>query len=376
MESALLVLDPDGDVVLVVEIPDGLEEAEEPIPLEAQPEEDIWRSPPTRTETPASANEPPSWDDGVTDDGTPPEEEHVVDESFGESSHDIGRPKIRMRVSSSHLRLASPYFKRMFQSGWPEGDALRVEGRAEVRLQNDEDPDALLIILNIIHGHTRRVPGVVDLTMLTKIAVLVDFYECYEAVEIFSNMWIDSLKGDLPQSISTKLTQWIWVTWVFSKPQQFKAATQIAGRQNKGPIETDGVPIPQKVVEQIDQQRQKSIDRIISALDDLLDHFKSDNVHCSFECDSILLGALTKEMKSKKLSSQYLRPQFLGLSYEDAVDKVRNIRSPSWYAYGRYHYDEHGCNIGTHVKPVLASLDDFMCGLDLKDFPSRQGEDA
>jgi len=250
MESTLLVLDPDGDVVLVVEILDNLEEDEESISLEAQPEEDIPPSPPTRAETPASANEPPSWDDGVADDDAPPEEEHVADESFGESSHDIGRPKIRMRVSSSHLRLASPYFKRMFQSGWPEGNALRVEGRVEVRLQNGEDPDALLIILNIIHGHTRRVPGVVDLTMLAKIAVLVDFYECYEAVEIFSNMWIDSLKEDLPQSISTKLTQWIWVAWVFNKPKQFKAAMRIAGRQNKGPIETDGLPIPQIVVGQ------------------------------------------------------------------------------------------------------------------------------
>ena len=82
-------------------------------------------------------------------------------------------------------------------------------------------------------------------------------------------------------------------------------------------------------------------------------------------------------MKTKKLSSQHLKPQFLGLSYEDVVDKVRNIRSPSWYTHARYHhYDAHGCNIGTHVEPILASLDDFMCGLDLKDFPSRQGRDA
>ena len=116
-----------------------------------------------------------------------------------------------------------------------------------------------------------------------------------------------------------------------------------------------------------------SIDRIISALDDLLDYFKSDDVHCSFECDSILLGTLTKEMKSKELSSQHLRPQFLGLSYEDAVDKVKNIRSPNWYSRPRHC---HECNIGTHVEPILTSLDDCMCGLDLKDFPSRQGRDS
>jgi hypothetical protein len=104
-----------------------------------------------------------------------------------------------------------------------------------------------------------------------------------------------------------------------------------------------------------------------------LDSFNSDDAHCSFECDSILLGVLTKEMKSKELSRQHLRPQFLGLSYEDAVDKVKNIRSPNWYSFIR---NRHQCNIGTHVEPILTSLDDFMCGLDLKDFPSRQGGDA
>ena len=301
MESTHLVLDPDGDVVLVVEIPHDLEEAEEPISLEAQPalieppKEDISPSPSTKTfkkkgkkgkktcvrsetppppnppsptpplrfgfeptseeeprteETPASANEPPPWDDGVADNDTPPKEEHVADESFGESSHDIGRPKIRMRVSSSHLRLASPYFKRMFQSGRPEGDALRAEGRAEVHLQNDEDPKALLILLNIIHGHTRTVPRSVDLRMLTKIAILVDFFECYETIEVFSDMWINVFKDSLPQSIGKDLTRWIWISWVFNNQDQFKAVTRIAERQSTGPIETHGFPIPDIVIGQ------------------------------------------------------------------------------------------------------------------------------
>ena len=235
MESTLLVLDPDGDVVLVVEVPDDLEEAEEE---------------PGTEETPESANEPPSWDDGVADDDTPPKGEHVADESFGESSHDTKRPKIRMRVSSSHLRLASPYFKRMFQSGWLEGDALRAKGLAEVHLQNDEDPNALLILLNIIHGHTRAVPRSVDLRMLAKIAILVDFFECYETIEVFSDMWINVFKGSLPQSIGKDLTRWIWICWVFNKPNQFKAVTRIAEQQSTGPIETYGFPIPNIVIGQ------------------------------------------------------------------------------------------------------------------------------
>ena len=313
MADTLHELDPDGEVVLIVDIhqkwkkggkgkkamkrtswsplpvieTDGEPAAEEAAPEEA-PEEASYEEPAYEvgvTEEPAaeyimeepaveySMEEPPAEYaveepateealESTTENNSPaaeypsPKEDYLVEEpvvnekAHGESSYDTWGPKVRIQVSSSHLRLASPYFKRMFRSGWLEGDTLRIQRRVEIRLRNGEDPDALLIILNIIHGHTRSVPRVVDLTMLTKIAVLVDFYECYEAVEIFSNMWIDSLEGDSPQSISTKLTQWIWVTWVFNKTHQFKAATQIARRQSKGSIETDGLPIPQIVLGQ------------------------------------------------------------------------------------------------------------------------------
>jgi hypothetical protein len=57
----------------------------------------------------------------------------------------------------------------------------------------------------------------VDLEMLTKLAVLVDYYACYEAVEIVSDMWVDGLKGTLPTAYSKDLVRWLFISWVFQK---------------------------------------------------------------------------------------------------------------------------------------------------------------
>ena len=59
-----------------------------------------------------------------------PKEDHLIEEpavnekAHREPSYDTWGPKVRMRVPPSHLRLAPPHPKRMFRSGWLEGDAL------------------------------------------------------------------------------------------------------------------------------------------------------------------------------------------------------------------------------------------------------------
>jgi hypothetical protein len=115
----------------------------------------------------------------------------------GEVRDSEKRPKsehIRIRVSSKHLILASPYFRSMLQGDFKEGVDLRTTGAAEIRLVGGH-PAALLILLNIIHGHTRRVPRNVDFRMLTRIAVLVDKYQFHEVAEMFTDTWVEKLKG-------------------------------------------------------------------------------------------------------------------------------------------------------------------------------------
>jgi hypothetical protein len=152
-----------------------------------------------------------------------------------------------MRVSSSHLALASPYFKRMLRGGWKEGHTLRSDGGVHLDVK-EWDHEALLILMNIIHGHTRKVPRLVSLEVLAKIAVLVDYYECVEVVEVFSDMWINQLEKQPPRIYSRDLILWICISWVFRLSKQFTVATRIALKQSRGPIQTLGLPIPGGVV--------------------------------------------------------------------------------------------------------------------------------
>lgn len=85
-----------------------------------------------------------------------------------------------------------------------EGQALRPEGHVELRI-NEQDTKAMLIILNIIQGKSREVPTVMNLNMLTKLTVIVNYLECLEVVEPFSDRRVDNLKGDIPTTYSNEL---------------------------------------------------------------------------------------------------------------------------------------------------------------------------
>jgi hypothetical protein len=224
-------LTPRGDVLLVLELR-----------CDQLPSLDV----------PASEDVPVSEDVLVSDDPIVVEEPTVSEESppykdvSSYSDNDLDQLEVRIRVSSGHLRLASTYFDKMLGGGWLEGSTLRNDGCVEVRLQNDseKDPSAFLILLNIIHGHTRKVPRALDLKMLTRLAVLVDYYDCHEVIEVFSDIWIDGLKNALPKTYSADLVRWVWISWVFNKSEQFRDAMRIAQRQSKGAIKTYWLPIP------------------------------------------------------------------------------------------------------------------------------------
>lgn len=90
----------------------------------------------------------------------------------------------------------------MLQGDLLEGKTLRFTSSVEVL--PEDDPSAVLHLMDIIHGRTRRVPRLVDLRTLTQLTVLVNYYQFHEAVKVFSDMWLDALRSnclDLTQRI-------------------------------------------------------------------------------------------------------------------------------------------------------------------------------
>jgi hypothetical protein len=108
-------------------------------------------------------------------------------ESKGQNSCEI-----HYRVSFSHLIQSSPWFKRVLgKGGWSESRA--VDGRYRI-VAEDWDETALLTVLNIVHLRNRQVPKVVSLEEMAKIGVIADYYECGEAIEMFTTLWTQNLK--------------------------------------------------------------------------------------------------------------------------------------------------------------------------------------
>ena len=150
-------------------------------------------------------------------------------------------------MSSKHLTLASPIFKIMLQPKFKEGLQLHSHGYAELPLP-DDNPAALLILLNLIHGQFRKVPRKIDLWMLTELAVLVDKYELLETTEMLLDYWLQHLKGTIPVVLNDDLLPWICISRVFRKPDIFEKVTKVAQLESEGLLEVSEWPIPEHVL--------------------------------------------------------------------------------------------------------------------------------
>ncbi|CAN9266257.1 unnamed protein product [Alternaria alternata] len=229
---------------------------------------------------------------------------------------------IHYHVSSRHLMLASPVFKRALnRDGFTESVRNEIDGFFHVQA-SDWDPEAFLIVLQILHGRNKQVPRKVSLDMLAKIAILEDYYTFGESLDVFTEMWVQELmKVSVPKVYCRDLVLWIWVAWLFDKDQQFKQATTVAIKQSTEALRTLHLPIPAILSDEIDNTRYQAIEFVIEALHGRLERYRSADYVCpsdanqSFMCGSFLFGSLTKELSRLELMSPRPEVPFPGLSF-------------------------------------------------------------
>jgi hypothetical protein len=154
---------------------------------------------------------------------------------------------LHLKVSSKHLSLASRRFKRMLTGDWKEAQIVHQDGCRHMILEGF-DSSALKLLLDIIHGKTRRVPRSLDLEMLAKVSVLVDDFECHDELEVFTDIWLDNMPRMPPSEYHRDLVLWILISSVFHKSKLFKSATCTAILQSNGRIQTLGLPVRQIIV--------------------------------------------------------------------------------------------------------------------------------
>jgi hypothetical protein len=226
MEGSFHELDPDGDVVLVLNKQDT--------------DFAVWDE--------STANPSLSIQGKAT---APPIAQENNSQQSALASASMDEPPAAelptsFKVSSRHLILASPYFRRMLKGGWKESQTLNTDGFVSIPVL-DADPQAMLILLNIIHGHASKIPRIITVEMLAKIGILVDYYECSDALDIISDVWIAHYKT-MPGPYCRETALWMCIGLCFRKARQFQLATQIAIRSSRAPIHSLGMPIPMGII--------------------------------------------------------------------------------------------------------------------------------
>lgn len=102
---------------------------------------------------------------------------------------------MKIQVSSPHLTLASPVFKAMLRGNFAEGKALAETGAIELMLP-DDNGEAMLILMNLIHGKFFSVPKAITRGLIGEIAILVDKYQLHEVVHSYTETWMSPQNGN------------------------------------------------------------------------------------------------------------------------------------------------------------------------------------
>ncbi|KFA49268.1 hypothetical protein S40293_08319 [Stachybotrys chartarum IBT 40293] len=238
MKQSPYLLDPEGDIELTLRCPNSqeLQWSTQDLVIQTQKDQQLIWWPESDEELPVSSTKKGKKKKKR------PEEKHEslpeftllspAEEEYGQtpSLRDIesttaegggfGAP---VEFPSQDVSAADP---NEAQLSLDESTSYQKDGTApEIRMReglhkiyvHDWDAEALVIVFDIIHGHHRSVPRSISLEMLAKTAAIVDYFGCHEAVDIFADVWIQSLKGQIPKSYGKESILWLSISCVFSR---------------------------------------------------------------------------------------------------------------------------------------------------------------
>ncbi|EKJ72064.1 hypothetical protein FPSE_07754 [Fusarium pseudograminearum CS3096] len=296
----------------------------------------------------------------------------VQDWDYGETCQlPLEKIDIRMLVSGKHLELASPIFKTMLTGPFIEGNADSSGVRRITA--SDWDPQAFYIVLSIMHGYHRDVPRSISFDLLVKVAMIANYYDCLESVEVYTDMWLKTFESELPEVYGRDCILYLFLSWVFSRPIMFQRMTQLALRHSQKVIEAEDFPLPADIIEAIDISRQSALAEIFSAVYALFDLLQGDE-ECYFECSSMLLGVLTKELGIRGILYPRNAPPFNGFSIEGSQEMIWELRKPTWHRGPNWL--SHSCCIQDRLSMSLAKVESNLHVFNLQDFQSVKNHDG
>ncbi|KAI0601353.1 hypothetical protein F4775DRAFT_541715 [Biscogniauxia sp. FL1348] len=361
MASApMKILDPNGDLLIIVTAPANAFA--------------VWDESQYDT-TSAAEDEEDRVSIVMEETGIFPEERETVASSTDDDDGNAPGSELRMRASSSHLALASQRFGRMLKNAWPDLAVVHEEDGLRHWETEAVDLAAFETVMDIIHGHNRRVPRAVDLEMFAKVAVVVDDLQCHEAVEVIVDMWLSKLEQSVPPQklpYSRDLVLWILIATVFSRAEIFRSCTYTAIMESTGPMPSLELPIRGKIIDTLESRRLLYLDSIMDILSEVEDRLNGTEYYCCFWCDSVLLGAVIKQMRMKGLLTPRILRLYTGLSISRTMKLVQEFElsriqgCSNWRKMAKYCYNGIEKGFTELLVDRIQLLKDEIQGIDLK----------
>jgi hypothetical protein len=91
----------------------------------------------------------------------------------------------------------------------------------------------------------------------------------------------------------------------------------------------------------------------------------ADPDKCSFECSSMQLGSLVKEMHVQGLNSFKSARPFYGCSIKWLEQTISNFRTPRWSHVDGF--SRHQCRLDGKIKPAMKEILETLQGIKLGD---------
>ncbi|EWG41193.1 hypothetical protein FVEG_15245 [Fusarium verticillioides 7600] len=298
--------------------------------------------------------------------------------------------QVVFRVSAKHLCLASPVFRRMIQGQFKESEP-NEQGLFEIRT-SEWDAEALLIILDIIHGHHSSVPKRPSLDVIAQIGIIADYYDCLEVVKTFFQHWhltmkiwenysirpsgttgalalLDPTACGLPplpgrvKPFDDEATIGLFMAWIVQDHARFRDLTVSAVVTTDALVET-ALPIPAKIFEAIYNQSCQIIDYLVSKIYNLKDDLEAGRVGCYPLCSWRLREVFMSRMGIRGLPM--IKPESPLRCY-NTVSSVVSIIDYLGYKYPIWRC---GCELKSpyNLRLYTQDLSNLVSGLDLNDF--------
>lgn len=121
------------------------------------------------------------------------------------------------------------------------------------------------------------------------------------------------------------------------------------------------------ILETINNRRQDALDELLRTLYGHLDDY-TENEHCSFECDALMLGSLTKRLKALKIFPHRPDPPYVGICFEEFDYRFRQgMYFPGAQRTSTYFYQHSKCAIRS-LDSTLMRCEEKLAGLEMSDY--------